>query len=151
MQTAEPAPLSCIKSDEITKVDQFKIVEKSYKKLNCKTGLIEVKKAKVTERFSKQMTYRDLFNLLISLKVKYCVHKYQVYNDKHHWPIILATVPDYESILHLDYSENLSQVHKHELQSAHFNKRSYILHCRACRHNTIYHLSIAISLPLPLL
>ena len=63
------------------------------------------------------------------MKKEYCTHKYQVYNDSFHWPRIVATVPEYGSIFHMDYSENMSQMHKYEVQSAHFNKRNYSLHC----------------------
>ena len=52
-----------------------------------------------------------------------------MYNDIHHWPTILASVPTYGPIFHSDYSENMSQMHKHEIQPAHFNKRSHSLHC----------------------
>ena len=55
--------------------------------------------------------------------------KFLVYNDKHHWPRILATVAQLGPIYHMDYSENMSQLHKYEVQSAHFNKRNYSLHC----------------------
>ena len=29
----------------------------------------------------------------------------------------------------MDYSENMAQMDKYEMQSAHFNKRNYFLHC----------------------
>ena len=64
---------------------------------------------------------------MCNLKKEYCTHKYFVYNDKYHWPRILASVPEYGPIYHMDYSENMAQ--KFEVQSAHFNKRNCSLHC----------------------
>ena len=52
-----------------------------------------------------------------------------MYNDNYQWPRILATIPDNGPIYHMDYSENMAQMHKYEVQSAHFNKRNYSLHC----------------------
>lgn len=49
----------------------------------------------------------------------------------------------------MDYSENLSQMYKFELQSSHFNKKQYSLHCtvkhrydrETSSEDYIYHLS----------
>lgn len=62
-------------------------------------------------------------------KKAYMVHKFFVYNDKYHWPKIVSTVPEFGEITHSDYSENMSQLHKRESQSCHFNKAAYSLHC----------------------
>ena len=43
--------------------------------------------------------------------------------------MILATVEEYGEIWHSDFSENMSQLNKYKVQSAHFNKRAYSLHC----------------------
>ena len=125
----KPAPLKCSTSDDQVTVDQFEQVVREYEKVNAKTNKKEKKKTKVQERVSKQMSYKDLYQRLCNLKKEYCTHKYLVYNDKHHWPRILATVSDLGPIYHMDYSENMAQMHKFEVQSAHFNKRNYSLHC----------------------
>ena len=78
---------------------------------------------------SKQITYGELYNKLSNVRKEYCRHKYQVYNDISQWPRIFATVPECGPIHHIDYSENMTQMHKYEVQSAHFNKRNYSLHC----------------------
>ena len=128
-KNVKPSSLKCSTSMELVTVDQFELVEREYKKLNPKTGIIELKKTKLTERVSKQMTYQELYKKLSSLRTEYCTHKYLVYNDNYQWPRILATIPDYGLIYHMDYSENMAQMHKYEVQSAHFNKRNYSLHC----------------------
>ena len=61
--------------------------------------------------------------------MEYCSNKYQIYNDIYQWPRILATVPEYGPIHHMDYSENMAEMDMYEVQSAHFNKRDYSLHC----------------------
>ena len=66
---------------------------------------------------------------MLSLKCAHLKHKYQVYNNKHHWPEILRTTEEFGAIYHLDYSENLTQSYKYEPQSSHFNKARYSLHC----------------------
>ena len=104
---------------ELVTVDQFEVVEREYKKLNPEIEVIELKKTKLTELYKK----------LCSLRKEYCTHKFLVYNDNYQWPRILATIPDYGPIYHMDYSENMAQMHKYEVQSAHFNKRNYSLHC----------------------
>ena len=57
------------------------------------------------------------------------IHKYHVYNDKHHWPKTSASVPELGEITHSDYSENMFQLHKREAQPCHFNEKPYSLHC----------------------
>ena len=88
-----------------------------------------MKKTKLTERVSCQITYKDLYKKLTHLRQAYTTYRYFVYNDKHHWPIILATTTNYGQIFHSDYSENMQQLNKYEAQSAHFNKCNYSLHC----------------------
>lgn len=81
-------------------------------------------------------------------KERYTSHKYQVYNDIYHCPIIFSRIPLAGAIYHMDFSEN-SQMHKYEPQSSHFNKSHYSLHCTV-KHDIheeepmytyIYHLS----------
>ena len=75
------------------------------------------------------MTYEDCFKTFFTLKKAYTSHKYQVYNDIYHWPKIWSSTVEYGPIYHLDYSENLSQMHKFKPQSSHFNEPQYSLHC----------------------
>ena len=63
------------------------------------------------------------------MKKDYVMHKFQIYNDKLHWPTILASTRTHGEIYHMDYSENLTQLFKYEPQSSHFNKSQYSLHC----------------------
>ena len=77
------------------------------------------------------------------------MHKYQVYNDKHHWPSILASSEDFGPIYHMDYSKNIAQMYKYKPQSSHFSKQQYSLHCTVRTkyldsqptHNYLYDLS----------
>ena len=66
------------------------------------------------------------------------MHRYQVFNDKLHWPKILTTTDDQGPIYHFDYSENLAQSYKYEPQSSHFNKNQYSLHCTVKYFNNLY-------------
>lgn len=91
------------------------------------------------------MKYSDAVQLLIQSRTSYLKHKYQVYNDKYHWQIILGTTDQIGSIYHMDYSENIATSYKFEPQSSHFNKSQYSLHCTV-KHNSdgntyLYHLS----------
>ena len=70
------------------------------------------------------------------------MHKYHVYNNKHHWPIILSTTTKFREITHSDYSENMSQMQKEEAQLCHFSKTSYSLHCTVEHINREKHPSI---------
>ena len=80
------------------------------------------------------------------MKQKYLMHRYQVLNDKLHWPNILNTTENQGPIYHFNYSENLTQSYKYEPQSSHFNKQQYSLHCtvkhlKDAKHQYLYHLS----------
>ena len=74
------------------------------------------------------MTCKDLYRNLTSMRKAYITHRYFIYNDAYHWPIILASVSDFGEITHSDYSENMSQ-NQYEAQACHFNKTAYSLHC----------------------
>lgn len=63
-----------------------------------------------------------IYDRLNNMKKEYSIHKYQIYNDKFHWPKILATIEIIGPIYHMDYSENLGQQFKYEPQLSHFNK-----------------------------
>ena len=121
--------LQCSSSNGLVSVDQFEVVVREYKKLNNETGQTEEKTTKFMEQVSTQVIYKDLNKKLCNLQKSYCSHKFLVYDNIYHWPRILATVPEYGPILQMDFSENLSQMHKYEPQSAHFNKHNYPLHC----------------------
>ena len=54
----------------------------------------------------------------------------------------MSATAKYGEITHSDYSENMSQMHKEEAQSCHFNKSSYSLHCTVEHINREKHLSI---------
>ena len=88
-----------------------------------------------TKKVTKEMSFKDLYTKIVSMKKKYTTHKYEVYNNVLHWPSILSTTEDHGEIFHLDYSENLSQQYKFEPQSSHFSKRQFSLHCTV-KHTT---------------
>ena len=75
------------------------------------------------------LTYEEIHKKLGTVKKDYTCHKYQVFNDKFHWPRIMATRSDIGVVYHKDYSEDLSQRYKFEHQSFHFNKKQYSLYC----------------------
>ena len=95
-----------------------------------------------------QLSYHQIYQKLAAMRSDYIKHKYQIYNDKYHWPIILSTTEKYEEIYHMDFLENLSQHVKYEPQSSHFNKSQYSLHCTVqhtsndeAKYDYLYHLS----------
>ena len=66
-------------------------------------------------------------------------------NDKFQWPYITAAL-NLGPIYYFGFSDNLTQLFKEELQSSHFNKNQYSLHCtvKHCTdgsHIYIYHFS----------
>ena len=67
-------------------------------------------------------------------KWTYALHKYQIYNDKLHWLLILQTVPTYGEIYHMDFLENLTQFFKFEPQSSHLTKVSIHFIVYAVKH-----------------
>ena len=75
------------------------------------------------------MSYEELVKIAWKMQKQYLVHKYEVFNDMHHWPVILSTTSEMGPTYHLDFSENISQMHKFKPQSSHFNKAWYSLHC----------------------
>ena len=152
-KNTKPAKLACMSSNELVTVEQFETIERQYLKINKKTNEVEQKTSKLTDKVETQMSYSALYKKLTSMRKSYTTHKYQIYNDMYHWPRIMSTVNEYGEIRHCDYSENMSQMFKHEPQSAHFNKRAYSLHCtvehtktkpgstEASPNRYIYHLS----------
>ena len=71
----------------------------------------------------------SIFEKTVLLKKECIVYKYQIYNDKFHWPTILSTISSLGGIYHMYFSENVSQHFKYEPQSSHFNRKQYSLHC----------------------
>lgn len=128
-KAAKSLEIKCKNSNELITVEQFELVTKDYNKFNTETKEEEKKQTKLTEKTVKQMAYKDLYKALQSIRKKYTMHRYQILNDKYHWPKIVSTTEEYGEIMHCDYSENMSQITKFEPQSAHFNKKAYSLHC----------------------
>ena len=104
-------PLTCQMSQQITKVNQFELTQKTYTKIN-KDGEVMEKISKKTEQVEHTTTYSEIYKTLISLKKVYTTHKYQVLTEQFHWPKIMATANDIGEIYHMDYSKNLSQQYK---------------------------------------
>ena len=124
----KPPQMPCQNLEEVTKYYQFETTKTPYEVID-KEGNKVLKNSKKTEKVQKCVTWETLYQQLISLKQKYLCHKYQVRNDRFHWQKVLATIENYGAIYHMDFSENISQMYKHEPQSSHFNKQQYSLHC----------------------
>ena len=144
----KPATKKCQSSQETVNVYQFELTETPYKKIDKSGNTIE-KVSKKTDKVEHELTYKELYEKLSKLKKEYTCHKFQVYNDIHHWPKVVSTTSEIGSIYHMDFSENLSQMHKFEPQPSHFSKSQYSLHCtiKHCPesdhspHQYMYHLS----------
>ena len=54
------------------------------------------------------MSYEDLVKKVWKIQKQYLVHKYEVFNDMHHWPVILSTTSEMGPIYYMDFSENKS-------------------------------------------
>ena len=119
-------PLECQNSEKETKVHQFEVTKKPYKKIDKAGNFIE-KVSEKTERVEYSLTFKELYQKFVACKKVYTSHKYQVYNNQFHWPKILASCDQIGDIYHMDFSENLSQQYKYEPQSCHFNKQQYLL------------------------
>ena len=141
----QPVVLSFQSSKENVSYYQFEITKSLYVKTGKDNNEI-IKISEKTEKVLKNSSYEKLYHMLVSLKCTYLKHKYQVYNDKHHWSKILRTTEGFFAICHLDYSEHLTQSYKYEPQSSHFNKAQYPLYC-SVKHSSdqtfsyFYHLS----------
>ena len=121
----KPIPLQCQNSSTTISVTQFETTAKLYKKdIN---GVMTEKISKKTERVEHQLSFQEIYEKLAGQRQQYLMHRFQVLNDRFHWPRVLAasTGPTY----HYDFSENLPQMYKYEPQSSHFNKNQYSLHC----------------------
>ena len=119
----QPVSLKCQYNSSLTKVSQFELVTREYIK----------KKSEKTERVEHQLLYTAILKKLNESKWAYVLHKYQIYNDKLHWPIIPQTVATHDKIYHMDFSKNLTQLFKYKPQSSHFNKSQYSLYCETHR------------------
>ena len=120
--------LKCKTSKEQVKVSQFQQTD-TYKKFDKTLGKEIEKISRKTEKVQLEMSYEELVKIAWKMQKQYLVHKYEVFNDMHHWPVILSTASEMGPIYHMDFSENRCQMHKFEPQSSHFNKAQYSLHC----------------------
>ena len=121
--------LKCKTSKEQVKVSQFQQTETPYKKFDKTLGKEIEKISRKPKKVQLEMLYEELVKKVWKMRKQYLVHKYEVFNDMHHWPVILSTASEMGPIYHMDFSENRCQMHKFEPQSSHFNKAQYSLHC----------------------
>ena len=125
---AKPAPQECSTSMELVTVDQLGGGGEGVQEVKPRNRCHWTLKQNWQNVCRNKWLTKELYKKLCSLRKDYCTHKYLVYHDNYQWPRILATIPDYGPIYHMDL-ENMAQMHKYEVQSAHFNKRNYSLHC----------------------
>ena len=136
----KPVAQNCQQSEETVKVSQFERSNTLYKKID-KNGVMTEKVFKKTDKVEHELTNKHIYEKLSTLKKEYTYHKYQVYNDSHHWSTVLGTTSEIGPIYHMDFSENLMQIHKLKPQSSLFSKAQYSLHC------TVKHCSDSDTLP----
>ena len=81
---------------------------------------------KISKKTDNELTYKQLSNEKLS-KLKKIIYLSQVSSLKCHssQATVLGTTPEIGPIYHMDFSENLSQMHKFEPQSLHFSKAQY--------------------------
>ena len=59
-------------------------------------------------RVHHDLSFKDVYLKLVSMKKLYITHKLEVYNDAFHWLKIITSIPGIGEIYHLDYSENMT-------------------------------------------
>ena len=99
-----------------------------------------------TERVEHSLTFKELYQGLVTCKKVYTCHKFQVFNDQFHWAN--SNCDQTSEIDYMDFLDDLSQQYKYEPQSCHFSKQQYSLSCTVkhtcCEnypHEYFYHLS----------
>ena len=107
-----------------------------------KTG--EQVEYKRTTRVDDRLPIQEIYNIFEQMARPYILHRYMVVLDKTFWNKFNASCK--QSILVLDYSENIKVVPKFEAQAAHFTGRQHSLHRTVlqqtdCKHRFLYHIS----------
>ena len=80
-----------------------------------------------TERAEHSLTFKELYQGLVTCKKLYTCHKFQVFNDQFHWAN--SNCDQTSEINYMDFPDDLSQQYKYEPQSCHFSKQQYSLCC----------------------
>ena len=92
------------------------------------------KKSKKTERVHHSISFKKTVAKLIAIKSKYLTHRYQVLNGSYHSLQILNPIGALRPKYHMEYSGNITQSFKCELQESHFNKKNNTaLYCKTWR------------------
>ena len=99
----KPGTIKCQSSQETVNIYQFELTETPYKKIDKSGNKIE-KVSKKTDKVEDELTYKD--EKLSKLKKEHTYHKFQVYNDIHHWLKVVSTTSEIGSINHMDFCEN---------------------------------------------
>ena len=117
---------------KVVKYYQFETIKTTRK---LKDG--STKESKRTERVEYESSVMECQEKLYAVGKTYLIHRYDVEHDKYIWPKILAKANTCgEVITHRDYSENIQEKPKLEIQSMHFSKKSFTLQCTVI-HNSI--------------
>ena len=109
------------------------------------TNLGVMKEGKRTVRKEFVESFENFKTYFNNQAVTYLLHRYEIKNDKYHWPQILNDT-NLGYIFHQDYSENISCSPKFEPQDAHFSSKQTSLHCTVVhfgdeKPNYAYHIS----------
>ena len=137
--------LSGKKTNPLVTFSQFELTNTPYQQKD-KQGNITEEISKKTKRVHHSLLFNnECVSKLQLVKYSYLMHRYQVNNDIYYWPQILSSIETIGPIYHMDFSENLPQLFKHEPQSSHFNRKQYSLHYTVMHdkevNKYIYHLS----------
>ena len=99
----------------------FEVVEESY---TSKKG--EKKTSKRTARVDITESRKEVGQRLEKMTVKYLLHKNRIFNHDEYFPLIEKSA---QCIITQDWSENIQEKSKYEVQSAHFSGKQIVLHC----------------------
>ena len=96
-----------------------------------------------TSRVDSKLPISEITKLFLASMDAYVLHRKSVDNDRFVWPLYMNNFDG--KFFHLDFSENISLVEKHQAQEANYSGKQYTLHC-AWMHppspqKYIYHLS----------
>lgn len=102
----------------------YQFVIDDYKYVNKKGDSMQGKR---TVRKNVTEEFQILEDNLYSKRLPYLLHRFECLNDIYHWPLIKGNGLGF--CFHMDYSENIQNSPKYEVQDAHFNSRQLSLHC----------------------
>ena len=80
-----------------------------------------------TSRVDSKLPISEITKLFLESMDAYLLHRKSVNNDRFVWPLYMNNFDG--KFFHLDFSENINLVEKHQAQEANYSGKQYTLHC----------------------